>query len=167
MKVRGLIAELLKLDPDTPVSHELLAELAPVDEAIYQAGQSNFHPSIHFFRKQRYLRAAVAARNAITMLRQIGLDARVARKSLRSERHFVECIDFVITPNVLGADHVPFCGTRAQERDAEALIADVMLGWPYSVTAVCFIVEDAHRKYFDDALRLEDLPDVADGNNAS
>ena len=155
MNVSELIAALQVLEPDTPVSHELLAELAPVDEsAIYGGGKSPLHPSIYHFRKQRYLRAAAAATRAIAKLRDAGWNVRVTRESIGTESRFVTRIDFVVTPN---RPDQPYCGSIEDLRAAEELIRDVRYEWPGEIYNGWVITEEAHREQFDAARSRDDI----------
>ena len=161
MNVTELIAALQPLAPDTPVSRELLAALAPVDEvAIYGGGPASFHPSIYAFRRQRFMRAADRAKRAIAMLRDAGWNARVTEKSIGCKRHFVTGLEFVLTPRDTGPGGKPFCGSYEDQRAAEDLIRDLMRGWPYAIDNGWAITEEAHRRQFDAALGSDGIDGI-------
>jgi len=153
MNVTELIAALQALEPDTPVSHELVAELVRVDEAaVYGGGKPSFHPSIYAFRKQRYLRAAAAAKRAIQKLRAAGWDARVTHKSIGDETRFIKEIEILTIP--IGPRPDRPWGSAVELRE---LVSDEMAGWVYDVDDGYFIKEEAHKAKFDDALSLDDI----------
>jgi hypothetical protein len=156
MNVTELISALQTLKPDTPVSRELLAELAPVDEhAIYGGGAAHFHPSIYQFRRQRYVRAASAAARAIAKLRDAGWDARVTRNSIGDETSFIEHVVFVIVPTASERAHDSL--TFEEQDAAEQLIKDEMAGWPYGVDSGWMVMAGYHRENFDAALSVDDI----------